>query len=423
MANLEIEKRFLCKNTVLDALKKDGISYAIFKLEQFYLLATKEETLRYRKDCDSYIKNIKKGSGLVREEIESRVTKKEYKKAKRKNSGGIIKKDRYKFFVDGNMYEFDQFKGKLKGLSILEIEFKNIYEATEHKIPEVLKPFIIKEITKESIYSNGALSLSMKIPLRKDSFLSLIDIKKSNSIYKPSFDLYISDYENIKYAFKNSLDRLLISYQLNFKKFKENLNLSYLYRVNKALFRVKTILKLHKKFIKKSSYEKIFFNINALLLEFEKLINTHKTFKLLINKKSQFLVNMQNIVLKELIVLAQKEKKLKRELLNRDIEAYTESLKKSTKELKYKDIDKPFYFLKDIAMNRATKRFIKAIKSDKNIDRVMPVLEESKIVLKYFKANMIKKNKYKKYKDSYLFNLAINYIENREVKKYLKDAN
>ena len=407
---LEIEKRYLCNaKDLIKLLKKNNISYIVLKIEQFYLVAKPGETLRYRKEDNRYLKNQKLGGGLVREEKEKEISKKAYLKAKSKNRGGIIKKDRLKFIIDNNLYELDIFKGPLKGLSILEVEFKDIYSANDFKIPALLEPFIIKDITNESIYSNGALSRSMKIPLRSDSKLSLAEVlKDTKRLQKPKLDLYISDYENAKDALLNSIKRLLLSFSANIDGFFVYNHIKYLKKANKALIKIKALIIGHKRYFKKCDYNKILFNINSIMLLFENPLKLQTTLELLLNKKRELPISKQTKLLKEIISIAQKEKIARAKIEQNDVDELLVSLKDSIKKANFKDIDKPFSYLKPKVIKSMKNRVVKSLKCS-YIDTIFISLNDYKIVKKYFLEPFKLKKLLKKAKKEYKNNICSNY--------------
>lgn len=430
MSQLEIEKRYLCHAKELKKfLKKSQINYIIQNIEQFYLIAKPGETLRYRKDSNRYFKNQKRGSGLIRQEKEEEISKKEYLKAKAKNSGGVIKKDRYRFLIDNNLYELDIFKGTLKGLSILEIEFSDIYNANNYKIPQVLEPFIIKDITNENIYSNAALSRSMKIPLRSDSKLSLNEIKRDKKrLLKPKLDLYISDYENSKDAFLNSINRLLLSYDENLNLFLNNNRIKNLKRANNALIKIKALIIGHKQYIKKDSYTDILFNINHLILIFEKPLKLNITFKTLLDKKTKLPINKQTTILKELLNLAKEEKSARESIKLNNINAPSKELKKAINNIKFKNIEKPFIYLKDKTTKKLKKEVKNALKCN-ILELIYLALKNYKTINKYFKKQFKYKKEYKKLKYEYKIDICTNYSifckskNNTIIKKLKKEFN
>ncbi len=399
---LEIEKRYLLTSDNIEKiLRNDFIEFKKEELEQFYLVATIEKTLRYRKEGSRYIKNSKKGSGLVREESEDEVTEIEYKEAKSRRKGGIIKKCRYSFSINNWNFELDIFKGKLKGLRILEVEFNDIEEANSFKMPEILRALIIKEITNESIYSNGALSKSMQIPLRADAKLSYKQIADSESKKLPQFDIYISKYENAKFALQYTLKRLLLSLDLQINDFLENESITHLLLAYKALERYRTLLKAFKKYIKKRYYLEQLYSVNSLLLSLEKTVEIEKSFLKLLKCKKRYPLKEQNRVLKTLIELAQlrneeKEKLLESNLLEKV--TYLQKMKLKTK----KSLEKPFDYIA-YRVKKCQKRAIKRA-IDKGVDTQLlySKLKEYKLLLQFTSNEKLQNIGYKRLKKSAL---------------------
>jgi len=421
VSNLEIERRYLFNScSVKKLLKRKGISYIISEMEQFYLKATKEETLRFRKEDSSYIKNIKKGSGLVREEFESEVSKKEYKEAKELNLGGIIKKERIKFIIDGNRFELDIFKGKLKGMSILEIEFVSLKEAHKFEMPKLISPFIIKEITDEPIYTNGALSKSMQIPLRDDSFISLKELLESNKIIKPNFDLYISKYEDISHAFVNYMQRFFATFEINYIKFLETFDIENLNIAIKSIKSIKYLIIGFRNYIEVDTYIEILFNINNFLLASNKVSKLENSFKELLKMKHTFKKNKQTEVLKTLIKLAQDLKIEKDNLPSIYSEKYISKLELSLEKLQLTKCAKiPFIYAKYIILKREILELKKIFKKSKNIEEIYSKFKTVKYLAKFFNSK-IKNSNYKAIKNLYKYKESMDIIDRSKIDKYLK---
>ena len=423
MANLEIERRYLFNScNVKKLLKRNGISYIISHMEQFYLKATSEETLRFRREDSSYIKNIKKGSGLVREEFESEVSKKEYKDAKALNLGGVIKKERIKFIIDGNRFELDIFKGKLEGMSILEIEFASLKEAQKFEMPKLISSFIIKEITDEPIYTNGALSKSMQIPLRDDSFISLKEVLESSKILKPKFDLYVADFEDSSLAFSNYLQRFFATFELNYSNFLESLEIEHLNRAIKAIESIKSLIIGFRNYINKDNYIEILFNINNFLLATNKITELETSFKELLKIKHTFKEKKQTDILKALIKLAQDLKIEKDNLPTLYSEKFISKLEFSLEQLQLKKSAKiPFVYAKSVILENEIKELSKLSKTSKNIKEIYAKFKTIKHLAKLFNAK-IKNSNYKAIKKQYRYKESIECIDRKKIDKPIKKS-
>ena len=414
MSHLEIEKRYLCRaNSLIKYLKKRKIRYSKSKLEQFYLIANVGETLRYRREENRYIKNRKIGTGLVREELEEEIDRDSYEEAKRKNSGGVIKKYRYRFVLEDNLYELDIFKGKLEGLSILEVEFRDIESANSFIMPKILKRFIIKEITNENIYSNGALSKSMKVPLRRDSKISLNEIKKSDKIAKKAdFDLYISDYENSKYALINSFKRDLIAIDLNLSEFLTMNKIENIKNIESALFDIKSLLKCYKNYIKKRSYKNILININNIMAILDNTIKLNKSFKYLLKKSNKRGFDIK--LFKDALKVAKLQKIDRDSIINSQIVDIFKKLNSEISNIKFKkSIEKPFYYYQKDIKNEAKKALIKSINRGTIVD-IYRAMRFYKRICKYINKEFKFKKEYKKIKKLYYKLLCSSYSNIKE---------
>ncbi|MDM5271940.1 CHAD domain-containing protein [Sulfurovum sp. zt1-1] len=168
MAELEIERKFLllpCRAKKLLNFYK--IPYEKVRLEQYYVSTPASPYTRYRKKGDTYYQTIKTGEGMVREEKEFEVSQKEYEEHRSHALGRIITKDRYTFLYQDNTYELDIFKGSLKGLCYLEIEFSDKQSADDYQLPEIFGQLLVREVTFDNAFNNSALSNSDTFPTPK----------------------------------------------------------------------------------------------------------------------------------------------------------------------------------------------------------------------------------------------------------------
>lgn len=92
----------------------------------------------------------------VHEEEEHEITKPQYEKyLKSAHPDKVpVEKTRFVFKYKGQVFELDVFKGKLKGLAIMEIELEDMDDEVE------LPPFlsIVKEVTKDKRFTNFHLA-------------------------------------------------------------------------------------------------------------------------------------------------------------------------------------------------------------------------------------------------------------------------
>ena len=157
---LEIERKFLLKNSqILDFLKDAGVVFKHLEISQFYTKITQNEEIRFRSEEDKFIKTIKVGKDLIREENEEFCEKTEFKKALKNRIGRVITKDRYIFRLNNNPCNIDVFKDGLNGLCTFEIEFSDENEAVYFKLPPFLEQFCQADVTCDKRYKNKFLAI------------------------------------------------------------------------------------------------------------------------------------------------------------------------------------------------------------------------------------------------------------------------
>ena len=157
---LEIERKFLLKNSqILDFLKEAGLVFKHLEISQFYTKITQNEEIRFRSEEGKFIKTIKVGKDLIREENEEFCEKAEFKKALKNRIGRVITKDRYIFRLNNNPCNIDVFKDGLNGLCTFEIEFSDENEAVYFKLPPFLEQFCQADVTCDKRYKNKFLAI------------------------------------------------------------------------------------------------------------------------------------------------------------------------------------------------------------------------------------------------------------------------
>ena len=130
-----------------------------WEIEQAYISFT--PTIRVRSiNGSEYILTVKgpplEGTKhLSREEFEIALSEKSFCALLKKHEGAVIRKTRYLVpRPDGLTEEIDIFRGALRGLAYLEIEFETEAQALAFPAPA----WVTREVTCEKGYSNGALA-------------------------------------------------------------------------------------------------------------------------------------------------------------------------------------------------------------------------------------------------------------------------
>ena len=158
---LEIERVFL-----LDLLPKLPADAAAYRIEQGYLpdppadadgAAIQEGRLRRTVKPDGATvchHTIKRGKGLVREEIEREISEEEFGALWAKTEGRRICKTRYKVSVGDLVWEIDAFD--TLDLVMAEVELPSV--ETPSPFPGWLEGHVVRELTEDARYRNYCLA-------------------------------------------------------------------------------------------------------------------------------------------------------------------------------------------------------------------------------------------------------------------------
>ena len=151
---MEIERKFIAGNI-------NYSNYPNYLIEQGYIAKNKEFKIRVRKvikDNDTkytltYKKRISEDVN-INSELELEIDEDIYNQLLSKRDGNIIKKNRYLIPFNNLTAELDIFDDKLKGLKLVEVEFKNREEYNNFKKPI----WFLDEVTNDSKFSNSNLT-------------------------------------------------------------------------------------------------------------------------------------------------------------------------------------------------------------------------------------------------------------------------
>lgn len=149
---LEIERKFLIDRDKWAKQQALGVVFESNTIKQGYLLSDSKSVLRVRESNTHHylcvkVKTEKVGACI---EVEKKINKDEFD-ALFANCTSSLEKTRHKIAHGKHVIEVDVFEGKLAGLIMAEIEFK---EGEEISIPD----WFGEEVTSNFEYSNIALS-------------------------------------------------------------------------------------------------------------------------------------------------------------------------------------------------------------------------------------------------------------------------
>ncbi len=147
----EIERKFLIKS-----LPKNLDWYQCEDIRQGYLSISEDGTeVRLRQKGEKYFKTVKSGSGKIRFELESEITKDQFNLLWQATAGKRIEKTRYEIPHENRIIELDVYHGNLNGLLSAEIEFSSEEDSNKFVAPE----WMGEEITDDKRYKNQNLAL------------------------------------------------------------------------------------------------------------------------------------------------------------------------------------------------------------------------------------------------------------------------
>jgi CYTH domain-containing protein len=149
---MEIERKYLVdEKDIVEVIQNAKVK----KIIQAYLQVGEEEK-RVRKKDDKFYLTIKKGSGLKREEIETKIDEKEFNNLLKKKIGNIISKTRYEVKLEQDLIaELDVYHNDLEGLYTVEVEFQSENQANSFNAPI----WFGREITNDKSFKNQSLAL------------------------------------------------------------------------------------------------------------------------------------------------------------------------------------------------------------------------------------------------------------------------
>ncbi|MCR5202679.1 MAG: adenylate cyclase [Lachnospiraceae bacterium] len=168
---MEIEKKFLVKDVPLNLS-----DYESYDMVQAYI--TNDPVIRIRKRVlcnmpkadNTNVSNLKAEDSFilcykdkvkseekinVNHEIEFPITEDAFNRLLEKKTGKAIEKTRYLIPLDEkHKIELDIFHGELEGFKMAEIEFENVEESKDYKVPE----WFLKDLSGDYHFTNSYIS-------------------------------------------------------------------------------------------------------------------------------------------------------------------------------------------------------------------------------------------------------------------------
>ena len=145
----EIERKFLVERL------PPGLEIEVeHEIAQGYL-ALGDDEVRLRRKGDLHLITVKRGQGLVRDEVEVPLARESFDELWALTEGRRLEKTRRTTHLDGYLTEIDVYEGALSGLTTVEVEFEDVESANAFTPPG----WFSRELTGDEDYSNQRLAL------------------------------------------------------------------------------------------------------------------------------------------------------------------------------------------------------------------------------------------------------------------------
>ncbi|MFI5027918.1 MAG: CYTH domain-containing protein [Solirubrobacterales bacterium] len=153
----EIERKFMP-----DGVPEEAAGGVATQIEQGYVAVTDEVEVRLRRAEGARLLTAKRGSGEAREEVEIELTPEQFDALWPLTEGRRLAKERRAVPLgDGLGAEVDIYRGRLRGLTIVEVEFDSEQRSRAFEAPA----WMGVEVTGEKRYANQTLALRDRPPV------------------------------------------------------------------------------------------------------------------------------------------------------------------------------------------------------------------------------------------------------------------
>jgi len=153
----KIEKKYLLKDDIKTLI--DDLKLTAKEISEFYTVVKVCKEVKFSKIDSKYFKTTKNGVIGSIDQKRIKIKKSLYHKEKKNAIGQHISKKRYILLNNGEKYSFDKYQKNIKNLYLLKVEFKNKNNLNKYIVPDILKNYIIKEVTHDKRYQKRNLAL------------------------------------------------------------------------------------------------------------------------------------------------------------------------------------------------------------------------------------------------------------------------
>ncbi len=146
----EIERKFLVAKPPPDLAQRQGVPI----LQGYLAVAADGAEVRLRRKGTTYWQTVKRGTGLVRTEVEIALEPAQFETLWPLTEGRRLEKTRYRIEHGNDVLELDVYAGPLAGLCTVEVEFGSQRASREFAPPA----WFGAEVTDDARYGNRELA-------------------------------------------------------------------------------------------------------------------------------------------------------------------------------------------------------------------------------------------------------------------------
>jgi CYTH domain-containing protein len=152
---VEVERKWLVQD-LPDLANHEGKEV----IQGYIAIAADGTEVRLRQTEGKFFQTVKSEGGLIRDEIEIKLTQDQFEALWRATAGRRLKKTRYTWHWAGQTVEIDVYHGFLAGLMVAEVEFPSAHASARFAPP----PWCGMEVTEDKRYKNASLALHGRPP-------------------------------------------------------------------------------------------------------------------------------------------------------------------------------------------------------------------------------------------------------------------
>ena len=147
---MEIERKY-----IVNDIPEDLVNHLSHRISQGYIISSDDAEVRIRMKGAQFTQSVKRGAGVVREEVEIELTEAQFNTLWPLTLGRRVEKTRHNIPYQNHMIELDIYSAGLEGLVTAEVEFDSEAESDAFVAPL----WFGREVTFDERYKNKNLAV------------------------------------------------------------------------------------------------------------------------------------------------------------------------------------------------------------------------------------------------------------------------